>query len=254
MGSKWWNSSVLDTEGKSFSSMMNKGLRKNALANTSNDKSFNEVFGSSFYNMPLRQQIETAYDYYDKPKNQNSGMKSYTLESKPMEFAGQMKEDSSNCHMTFDGQNLGLFKNGRLVDHLKGQSGQDGFQSAAFQNVKDKGPIPEGTYYADQSKGQTITPKDAVWGAISSVLQKTGVPVRGGKWQGGPVAWGVKRAWLRPDEKTNTYGRSGFSIHGGLIKGSAGCIDVPWQTGRVSNFLDDCQESVPVEVKYPKGL
>ena len=26
------------------------------------------------------------------------------------------------------------------------------------------------------------------------------------------------------DDNTNTYGRSGFSIHGGLTKGSAGCI------------------------------
>ena len=95
MGKEWWRSELLDTEGKSFNSITNSGLRKNALGNTSNDKSFNEVFGSSFDNMPLRQQIETAYDYYDKPENQNSGMKSYTLESKPMEFAGQMKEDDA---------------------------------------------------------------------------------------------------------------------------------------------------------------
>jgi len=59
--------------------------------------------------------------------------------------------------------------------------------------------------------------------------------------------------WLRPDINTNTYGRHGFSIHGGWKKGSAGCIDIPWQTGRLSNYLDDCQYSVPVYVKYPKG-
>ena len=43
---------------------------------------------------------------------------------------------------------------------------------------------------------------------------------------------------------------SGFMIHGGLSKGSAGCIDIPWQTGRLSDFLDGCQESVPVYVRY----
>ena len=59
--------------------------------------------------------------------------------------------------------------------------------------------------------------------------------------------------WGGADANTNTYGRSGFTIHGGLTKGSAGCIDIPWQTGKLSDYLDDCQDSVPVYVKYPKG-
>ena len=40
-------------------------------------------------------------------------------------------------------------------------------------------------------------------------------------------AWGVRRIWLEPDSKTNTYSRKGFTIHGGWNKGSAGCIDIP---------------------------
>ena len=36
-------------------------------------------------------------------------------------------------------------------------------------------------------------------------------------------------------------------------KSSAGCIDIPWQTGKLSDYLDNCQDSVPVYVKYPKG-
>ena len=72
-------------------------------------------------------------------------------------------------------------------------------------------------------------------------------------WSGNPVAWGIRRVWLQPDKNTNTYGRSGFSIHGGWNKGSAGCIDIPWQTARLSNYLDDCQDSVPLYVKYPKN-
>ena len=99
--------------------MTNNGLKNNSVANTSNDKSFNEVFGSSFDNMPLRQQIETAYDYYDKPQNQSSGMKSYTLETKPMGFAGQSLEETLRYGDTstenlktyrehlFDGNNCG---------------------------------------------------------------------------------------------------------------------------------------------------
>ena len=71
-------------------------------------------------------------------------------------------------------------------------------------------------------------------------------------WSGNPISWGTKRVWLQPDANTNTYGRSGFTIHGELTKGSAGCIDIPWQTGKLSNYLDDCQDSVPLYVKYPK--
>ena len=59
--------------------------------------------------------------------------------------------------------------------------------------------------------------------------------------------------WGGADANTNTYGHSGFTIHGGLTKGSAGYIDIPWQTGKLSDYLDDCQDSVPVYVKYPKN-
>jgi len=72
-------------------------------------------------------------------------------------------------------------------------------------------------------------------------------------WSGGPISWGTKRVWLEPDKDTDTHGRSGFSIHGGLNKGSAGCIDIPRQTGKLSRYLDNCQDSVPVRVKYPKN-
>lgn len=72
-------------------------------------------------------------------------------------------------------------------------------------------------------------------------------------WSGNPISWGTSRVWLQPDANTNTYGRSGFTIHGGLTKGSAGCIDIPWQTGKLNDYLDNCQDSVPVYVKYPKG-
>ena len=95
MGKEWWNFSVLDTEGNGFNLGVNSEGKKNSLANASNDKSFNEVFGSSFDNMPLRQQIETAYDYYDKPQNQSSDMKSYKLETKPMGLKGEMKADDA---------------------------------------------------------------------------------------------------------------------------------------------------------------
>ena len=161
--------------------------------------------------------------------------------------------NDANCYMTFDGQNLGLYNNNVKVDVLDAQSGQDNFQSAKYQNRANSGPLPEGIYYADQDQRQNINLKDTAIGTVIGIANKLGVNVDAGKWKGGPTAWGIRRVWLKPDENTITYGRSGFSIHGGLSKGSAGCIDIPWQTKQLSDYLDNCQDSVPVRVKYPKN-
>ena len=170
----------------------------------------------------------------------------------------QQTSNNPNCYVEFDGNNVDLYKygqyngnklqNGQLQDNLNGQSGDDYHQSSVHQNVANHGPIPEGTYWADQNQRQNIGLLDAVLGGITKVFN---LPY--GTWKGSIPAWGTKRVWLRPDANTNTYGRSGFSIHGGLSKGSAGCIDIPWQTGKLSNYLDNCQDSVPVYVKYPEG-
>ncbi|MBQ8481972.1 MAG: DUF2778 domain-containing protein [Alphaproteobacteria bacterium] len=155
-----------------------------------------------------------------------------------------------NCYMIFDGQNLGLYNNTGQVGSLDAQSGHDDFQSAQYQNVADKGPIPEGTYYANQDQRQSLTPKNIAL----KLGEKLGFDMnQKSDWSGNPISWGTSRVWLQPDDNTNTYGRSGFTIHGGLAKGSRGCIDIPWQTGKLNNYLDDCQDSVPIYVKYPKG-
>lgn len=165
-----------------------------------------------------------------------------------------------NCYVEFNGQDVDLYKygqndgnrlqNGQLQGNLNGQSGADDYQSGIYQDVPNKGPIPEGTYYADQDQRQSLTPKNIALKLGEklgfNINQKSG-------WSGNPISWGTSRVWLRPDANTNTYGRSGFSIHGGLTKGSAGCIDIPWQTRKLNKYLDDCQDSVPVYVKYPEG-
>ena len=161
----------------------------------------------------------------------------------------QSKTNDPNCYMTFDGKNLNLYNNAGLVNSLDSQSGHNDFQSRIYQDVPNKGPIPEGTYYADQDQRQNLTLKNIAL----KTAEKLGINTnQKSGWSGNPISWGTKRVWLRPDASTNTYGRSGFTIHGGLTKGSAGCIDIPWQTGKLSDYLDGCQDSVPVYVKYPK--
>ena len=172
---------------------------------------------------------------------------------KPSQLAQNSTQTNDlNCYIEFDGKNFGIYKNGSLVNNLDGMSGQPDYQNRASQSIPNKGPIPEGTYYADQNQRQNISLSDAGIGTAVGMLNNIGIPINKGTWKGGPAAWGLRRVWLRPDENTNTYGRDGFSIHGGWSKGSAGCIDIPRQTKQLSDFLDNCQDSVPVYVKYPK--
>lgn len=70
-----------------------------------------------------------------------------------------------------------------------------------------------------------------------------------GGWPGGSYSWGPMRLWI----PGSNYGRSGFSIHGGLDKGSAGCIDclrqvVPFLI-RLQNYSNGAN-NVPLIVDY----
>ena len=61
-------------------------------------------------------------------------------------------------------------QNGQLQGNLNGQSGDDYHQSSVHQNVANHGPIPEGTYWADQNQRQNIGLLDAVLGGITKVF------------------------------------------------------------------------------------
>ena len=72
----------------------------------------------------------------------------------------------------------------------------------------------------------------------------------GGKWPGSEYSWGNSRVWLEPSKETNTYGRDDFSIHGGWVPGSAGCIDL---TSNIDNFValfDYIGNDLIIKVEY----
>lgn len=75
------------------------------------------------------------------------------------------------------------------------------------ETSKNNGPIPLGNYTANKS----LLSKP---GLIGTTLRN----FRGD--------WGAWRLPLTPNPNTNTYGRSGFFLHGGQFPGSAGCIDI----------------------------
>jgi hypothetical protein len=83
---------------------------------------------------------------------------------------------------------------------------------------KNQGPIPTGKYQLNVSE---ISQPNA----IGTLLRQ----LRGD--------WGSWRVPLHPLPATQTYGRSGFFLHGGSIPGSAGCID--FGGGIFGNALSD---------------
>jgi len=86
---------------------------------------------------------------------------------------------------------------GKLIGSYPAQSGQPGEKDPS---IPWKGPIPPGTYLLDPSKIEDVRPRDR-------------------------AAWGNYRAALLPDG-TDTYGRTGFYLHGGTHIGTGGCINI----------------------------
>ena len=110
----------------------------------------------------------------------------------------------------------------------------------------------KGLYYLKQKNIQSIdnlSPKDKAISFIGGATKLFGYPV--GSWPGLSYVWGNNRAWLEPDQHTNTYGRKNFSIHGGSTPGSAGCIDLTSEMDNFSKKIKDYGQDITLRVYYP---
>ncbi len=125
---------------------------------------------------------------------------------------------------------------GRLPYSIPASSGNP--ECGCDETTVNKGPIPTGNYYL--YKNNLTNP-----GFIGDIART----LRGGD-------WGDWRVPLVPTSGTRTFGRSGFFLHGGFKKGSAGCIDVGGglfgnsDTDRLlQDILNDPDGRVPVRVR-----
>ena len=113
---------------------------------------------------------------------------------------------------------------GKLIDRVSFTSGRDGVTDP---EIKDRGPIPPGTYI--------MNPKNVTPNGPNTLLSGD---------------WGVMRVSLIPTADTNTFGRSGFYIHGGFSPGSAGCIDLGTPTDlRVLSQFKNLRGPIPIVVR-----
>lgn len=153
------------------------------------------------------------------------------------------------AYLTFDGKELAFYKNGEKIKSWEAMSGQPEYQCDKYQDVAAKGPIPEGEWLVKQKNHQNFYKDQSLasmaGGVISSDYKKLG------SWPGSLPAWGKNRVWLEPAEGVDTKGRDNFTIHGGTDKGSAGCIDIPWQTDEFIEEFKKYGKDMVVKVKYP---
>lgn len=143
---------------------------------------------------------------------------------------------------------------GNVLESYGGVSGKgdlssdtSGLDFSKATQVGDRGPIPEGNYVVNPRQIESFSSlsSDQRWESWkSAVFQNQDAP-----WHGGPPAWGYERVRIVP-VNANTFGRSGFFVHGGWFSGSSGCIDLCGSAPGFFNWLRAQPGSVPLQVRY----
>lgn len=143
----------------------------------------------------------------------------------------------------FDGTSLTLYENDKKIKSWNGMSGKPDYQGKENQGLKNKGPLPEGTYVARQSNLYYFD--DMPW--LHKKVAWTRVLT---KFPGGRSSWGNSKVALEPSPQNNMFGRDKFNIHGGDELGSLGCIDLTSQMDDFTKWFTENKKDVIIRVKY----
>lgn len=136
----------------------------------------------------------------------------------------------------FNGTLLSVYEDDKKIAEWPAVSGQPEYQNPQYQNKKEVGPIPAGVYVARKKDLQN---RDD-YGPIKKYTS----------WPGGERGWGKHRVWLEPSKETDTFGRGGFSIHGGDVPGSAGCIDLTSGMLGFAEWFKNNGKDLIIKVEY----
>lgn len=160
----------------------------------------------------------------------------------------------SDPYLEFDGCNLNYIdENGNVAKSWKAYSGGRG-TTRENQRERNRGPIPEGIYRVSPSETQ-----EAIWFLFPSLEVPYPLGVSIGvltpvyrPWANTPSerdSWGDYRTPIVP-VSGDTYGRSGFYIHGGARPGSAGCIDLVSGNNDFHKWFKQNGRDLSLNVKY----
>jgi uncharacterized protein DUF4157 len=208
-----------------------------------------------------------------KPKGGKKAGKKDAPKAEKKEEAPQEEgnKPKGTVTMKFDGRDLIVFDDDVEVFRFSGQSGrpirlrpEDAKKANAdpvtdtymndkrFVGVKDFGPIPEGRYtFAPRGiqRFDVAERTELLFSEHETTVQTAAGPVGGGDWGQGRVALTPSGPLVEgPFGSTNT--RSGFFLHGGIMGGSSGCIDIGGDFASLADWLAGYRRAVPLTVKY----
>jgi hypothetical protein len=175
--------------------------------------------------------------------------------------------------MRFDGSELIVFGDSTQVFRFSAQSGRPLRITAAhaaecganavtdtymndkrFVGIGEFGPIPEGRYRLVLPAIQRFTPEEERRLVVGGITGAESVAAAGTRIH--PGDWGSGRVPLTPIGRVregpcgNANRRSGFYLHGGLLAGSSGCIDIGGNFDRLADFLQRFRSNIVVSVEY----
>lgn len=219
------------------------GFYKTDIRAGETDEILNEYPNQNLFDAIHEFQNKYKLDEHDgiKPGYQTEAKLNQEIEKKNQEQIGPATFDTKidtlpGQYAKFDGKNLTVYQNDKPIASWNAVSGKPGYQTFEYQDKKDTGPIPEGTYVAQKKDFQN---RDD-YGPIKKYTS----------WPGGEYGWGKYRVWIEPSKETKTYGRKGFAIHGGAEPGSAGCIDLTSQMDDFTKWFKNNGHDLIVKVEY----
>jgi hypothetical protein len=137
------------------------------------------------------------------------------------------------------------------VKRCKGAPGDSYFNNPRYVGIADNGPIPEGTYKFALTSMMTFSTSEQYEMVLGGdFLDPFGSNLHGGDWGAGRVA--LTPVTISPSTFCGSTGsRSGFFLHGGVLPGSSGCIDIGNSAFQnLIPLLEGYRVPVSVSVKY----
>lgn len=184
------------------------------------------------------------------------------------------KNPEKNSSLFFNGNKLIWLSNGSEIKSWNATSGVNMLNatpdqyldlikkpfipSKELQSMKNFGPIPEGSYTVGKLQTSKLEKTNPFMDLVKAIFRKK-------EWDhdwntdkaGTRISWGYYRALITANRGTNSYGRSSYYIHGGLLPASHGCIDLTSEMEDFAKFYSAWatkykKNSIQMKVKYSK--
>jgi hypothetical protein len=172
--------------------------------------------------------------------------------------SGSTGENTGGEYIIYNGTQVNWYAaTGTLIASYNATSGLPDYQNTQYQGLRDKGPIPAGSYTINLSlnpeRFAKINPVtgETLGGAGIEKIPESYTTEDGNTYT--YPGWGTLRAALKPDKGNNTFGRSAFYIHNSHKGYSHGCIEVG--TGFFDRLIQYSKnhKSIKVIVSYPSN-